>query len=113
MTFLLVCRYPVNSHDNLSMNVDMNWAYECSTASYCLWPRLQCLSTLCLRFDYGSQTEKNRMIDMKHVYDDRFGRIAQLVTCLATHAFLTADPSLILAWSHTFVEIDMKMFEIG
>ena len=37
------------------------------------------------------------------------GRVAQLVTCLATDASLTADPgvvSSILAWSHTFVEID-------
>ena len=35
--------------------------------------------------------------------------IAQSVTCLATDACLTADPrvaSLILARSHTFVEID-------
>ena len=37
------------------------------------------------------------------------GRVAQLVMCLATDASLTADPgvaSLILAGSHTFVEID-------
>ena len=37
------------------------------------------------------------------------GRIAQLVTCLATEAYLTADPrvaSSIQARSHTFVEID-------
>ena len=37
------------------------------------------------------------------------GRVAQLVTCLQTDASLTADPgvaSLILARSHTFVEID-------
>ena len=37
------------------------------------------------------------------------GRIGQSVTCLTTDASLTADPgvaSLILAWSHTFVEID-------
>ena len=36
------------------------------------------------------------------------GRVAQLVTCLATDASLTADPdvgSLIPARSHTFVEI--------
>ena len=36
-------------------------------------------------------------------------RVVQLVTCLATDASLTADQgvaSLILAWSHTFVEID-------
>ena len=36
------------------------------------------------------------------------GRIAQSVTCLAADAKLTADPgvaSLILARSHTFVEI--------
>ena len=37
------------------------------------------------------------------------GCIAQSVTCLITDAHLTADPgvaSLILARSHTFVEID-------
>ena len=40
------------------------------------------------------------------------GRVAQLVTCLATVVSLTADPgvaSLIAAWSHTFVEIDHEM----
>ena len=43
------------------------------------------------------------------VNDLLLGRIAQLVTCLATDASLTADPgvsSLILARSHTFTEID-------
>ena len=37
------------------------------------------------------------------------GRLAQSVTCLATDAYLTADPgvaSSIPARSHTFVEID-------
>ena len=41
------------------------------------------------------------------------GRVAQLVTCLATDASLTADPgvaSSILARSHTFVEIDHEIF---
>ena len=36
------------------------------------------------------------------------GRVAQLVTCLATDACLTADPgvaSSFPAWYHTFVEI--------
>ena len=40
------------------------------------------------------------------------GRIVQLVTCLTTDARLTADPgvaSLILARSHTFVEIDHEI----
>ena len=40
------------------------------------------------------------------------GRVAQLVTCLATDASLTADPgvaSSIPARSHTFVEIDHKI----
>ena len=40
------------------------------------------------------------------------GRVAQSVTCLATDAFLTADPgvaSSILVRSHTFVEIDHEM----
>ena len=40
------------------------------------------------------------------------GRVAQLVTCLAIDASLTADPgvaSLIPARSHTFVDIDYKI----
>ena len=40
------------------------------------------------------------------------GRVAQLVTCLATDTSLTADPgvsSLIPAGSHTFVEIDQEI----
>ena len=40
------------------------------------------------------------------------GRVAQSVTCLATDACLTADPgvaSSILAWSHTFMEIDHEI----
>ena len=42
----------------------------------------------------------------------RPGRVAQSVTCLATDAYLTADPgvaSSILAWSHTFMEIDHEI----
>ena len=40
------------------------------------------------------------------------GRVAQSVMCLATDASLTADPKVaisILAWSHTFVEIDHEI----
>ena len=40
------------------------------------------------------------------------GRVAQSVTCLATDAYLTADPgvaSSILARFHTFVEIDHEI----
>ena len=40
------------------------------------------------------------------------GRVAQSVTCLATDAYLTADPgvaSSIPALSHTFVEIDHEI----
>ena len=40
------------------------------------------------------------------------GRVALSVTCLATDTSLTADPgiaSLILALSHTFVEIDHEI----
>ena len=43
--------------------------------------------------------------------DGKPGRVAQLVTCLATDACLTADPgvaSSIPARSHTFVKIEMK-----
>ena len=44
------------------------------------------------------------------------GRVAQLVTCLAIDASLTADPgvaSLIPARSHTFEEIDYKIISTG
>ena len=40
------------------------------------------------------------------------GRVAQSVTCLATDAYLTADPgvaSSIPVRSHTFVEVDHEM----
>ena len=40
------------------------------------------------------------------------GRVALVVTCLATDASLTADPgvaSSFLAWSHTFTEIDYEI----
>ena len=43
------------------------------------------------------------------------GRVAQLVTCLATDASLTADPgvaSSIPARSHTFVEIDHEIISM-
>ena len=46
------------------------------------------------------------------VYMYLLGLVAQSVTCLATDASLTADPgvaSLILARSHTFVEIDHEI----
>ena len=50
---------------------------------------------------------------IKFLYIDlRPGRVAQSVTCLATDAYLTADPgvaSSIPAWSHTFVEIDHEI----
>ena len=43
------------------------------------------------------------------------GRVAELVTCLAIDASLTADPgvvSLIPAWSHTLVEIDHEIISM-
>ena len=47
-------------------------------------------------------------------YSNRYtpGRVGQSVMCLATDAYLTADPgveSSILARSHTFVEIDHEI----
>ena len=47
-------------------------------------------------------------IKKKKKYSVR-GRVVQLVTCLTTDKCLAADQgvaSLILAWSHTFLEID-------
>ena len=46
------------------------------------------------------------------VNDNKPGRVAQSVTCLATDACLTADPgvaSSIPVRSHTFVEIDHEI----
>ena len=43
------------------------------------------------------------------------GHVAQSVTCLPTDVSLIADPgvaSLILAWSHTFVEIDHEIISM-
>ena len=40
------------------------------------------------------------------------GRVTQSVMCMATDAYLTADPgvaSFILAWYHTFVEKDHEI----
>ena len=45
-------------------------------------------------------------------HSTQLGRVAQSVTCLATDAYLTADPgvaSSIPVRSHTFVEIDHEM----
>ena len=45
-------------------------------------------------------------------FNNKPGRVAQSVTCLATDACLTADPgvaSSIPARSHTFVEIDHEI----
>ena len=47
--------------------------------------------------------------------DGKLGRLAQLVTCLATDACLTADPgvaSSIPARSHTFVKIDNEIISM-
>ena len=46
-------------------------------------------------------------------YVDLPGHVAQTVTCLTTDACLTAVPGMassILAWSHTFVEIDHEKY---
>ena len=48
-------------------------------------------------------------------FKDIPGSVAQSVTCLATDASLTANPgvaSLILARSHTFVEIDHEIISM-
>ena len=52
---------------------------------------------------------RNKILTYK---GERPGHVAQLVTCLATDACLTADPgvaSLIPVRSHTFVEIDNEI----
>ena len=54
----------------------------------------------------------NNFLLLSHLLTNFDSRLAQLVTCLATDASLTADPgvaSLIPAWSHTFVEIDHEI----
>ena len=58
---------------------------------------------------------KKYIIDIMHIFcvmNSPLGRVAQSVTCLATDAWLTADPgveSSIPARSHTFVEIDHEI----
>ena len=52
------------------------------------------------------------MLFTKILTTQSLGCAAQLVTCLATDACLTADPgvaSSIPAWSHTFVEIEHEI----
>ena len=52
------------------------------------------------------------MQDVENNGQHKPGCVAQSVTCLATDASLTADAgatSSILAWSHTFVEIDHEI----
>ena len=49
------------------------------------------------------------------ILDNILGHVVQSVTCLATDASLTADPgveSLILARSHTFVEINHEIISM-
>ena len=58
---------------------------------------------------YGKLAENHKVLTYNC---DVPGGVAQLVTCLATDASLTADPwvaSLIPAQSHTFVEIDYEI----
>ena len=59
-----------------------------------------------------SQYKINLSVQFKYLTFQLPGRVAQLVTCLATDACLTAGPgvmSSILVQSHTFVEVDHKM----
>ena len=55
------------------------------------------------------------MLLAEYLQNKLMGRIAQLVTCLATDVCLTADPgvaSSINAQSHTFVEIDHEVISM-
>ena len=65
---------------------------------------------------YVLGAQKNRLIEtvLLSVYNICFllGRVEQLVTCLSTGAYLTAEPgvvSSIPALSHPFVEIDREI----
>ena len=54
-------------------------------------------------------------MDQDETLHNRVTYIAQSVTCLATEACLTADPgvmSLILVWSHTFIEIGHEIISV-
>ena len=71
----------------------------------------QWVFSLIPKFIY-SQLSNKRAREFFLTYGYIQGRVAQLVTCLATDESLTADPgvaSLILARSHTFVEIDYEI----
>ena len=64
----------------------------------------------------GSSGLKYNSTDNTSSFDNSWGRIAQLVTCLTADTFLTADPgvaSSIPARSHTFVEIDHEIISMA
>ena len=59
-----------------------------------------------------SLREETSLFFISLPFYEQLGRVAQLATCLATEACLTANPgvaSSILARSHTFVEIDHEI----
>ena len=67
-----------------------------------------CGNTLLLRYD----KTKGSLEDPQSKLACEPGRVGQSVTCLATDACLIADPgvaSLILAQSHSFVEVDHEI----
>ena len=69
-----------------------------------VWYLFISISELCLLLYYQQYKSSHKI--------ERPGRVAQLVTCLATDACLTADPgvaSSIPVRSHTFVEIDHEI----
>ena len=75
------------------------------------------LEFLSLKKDCTDSSEST-VVKMPHCWKSHVaasGRVAQLVTCLATDASLTADPgvaSSILARSHTFEEIDHEIISM-
>ena len=59
-----------------------------------------------------SLREETSLFFVSLPFYEQLGRVAQLATCLATEACLTADPgvaSSILARSHTFGDIDHEI----
>ena len=78
-------------------------------------PVIQGLPPWCFGYIHGCSHWNNRILAYHHtIYWP--GRIVQSVTCLTADSCLTADPgvvSLILAQSHTFMEIDHEVSDLG
>ena len=82
---------------------------ECIFLSLSISKSISNFRVVGLYFSFNSNIKINFC---KQTMENQPGRVAQLVTCLATDACLTADPgvaSSIPVQSHTFVELDHEI----